>query len=325
MKESNRELPVLYLVVPCYNEEEIILKSASVMRDRIRGLISSHVIEKSSRILFVNDGSRDNTFNLLADAARKDDIFIVVSLVGNTGHQNALWAGIMTASKADIIITIDADLQQDINALESFIECYKKGAEVVYGVRNDRNSDGTFKKLTALTYYKLMQVMGSRVLKNHADYRLISHKVIEALKQYNESNLFLRGLIPTLGFPSDVVYFDVKERTGGESKYTLSKMFRLATDGITSFTITPLRIISFTGFITMLFSVGFSIFSFIEWIQGKNVPGYTTLLLVTLFMSAIILLSLGVIGEYMGKIYIETKNRPKYLIDCVICRETEEE
>ena len=325
MKESNRELPVLYLVVPCYNEEEIILKSASVMRDRIRGLISSHVIEKSSRILFVNDGSRDNTFNLLADAARKDDIFIVVSLVGNTGHQNALWAGIMTASKADIIITIDADLQQDINALESFIECYKKGAEVVYGVRNDRNSDGTFKKLTALTYYKLMQVMGSRVLKNHADYRLISRKVVDALKEYNESNLFLRCLIPSLGFPSDIVYFDVKERTGGESKYTLSKMFRLATDGITSFTITPLRIISFTGFITMLFSVGFSIFSFIEWIQGKNVPGYTTLLLVTLFMSAIILLSLGVIGEYMGKIYIETKNRPKYLIDCVICRETEEE
>ena len=325
MKETTRELPVLYLVVPCYNEEEIILESAAVMKEKIEGLISSGTIGKNSRILFVNDGSKDNTFKLLSDLAKEDSTYIVVSLVGNTGHQNALWAGIMTASKADIVITIDADLQQDINALGKFIECYKNGAEVVYGVRNDRSSDGAFKKLTALTYYKLMQIMGSRVLKNHADYRLISRKVIDALKEYNESNLFLRGLIPSLGFSSDIVYFDVKERTGGESKYTLSKMFRLATDGITSFTITPLRIISFTGFITMLLSIGFGIFSFIEWIQGKNVPGYTTLLLVTLFMSAIILLSLGVIGEYMGKIYIETKNRPKYLIDCVICKETKEE
>ena len=318
MKESNRELPVLYLVVPCYNEEEIILESAGIMKAKMSELMASGAIGKSSRILFVNDGSKDNTFKLLSEAAHKDPIYILVSLVGNSGHQNALWAGIMNASKADIVITIDADLQQDIDAIDEFLKCYKAGAEVVYGVRNDRSSDGAFKKLTALGYYKLMQVMGSRVLKNHADYRLISRKVIEALKKYNESNLFLRGLIPSLGFPSDIVYFDVKERTGGESKYTLAKMFRLATDGITSFTIRPLRIISFLGFITMLFSVGFMIFSVVEWVQGKNVPGYTTLLLVTLFMSGIILMSLGVLGEYMGKIYIETKNRPKYLIDCVI-------
>jgi glycosyltransferase involved in cell wall biosynthesis len=324
MKETNRELPVLYLVVPCYNEEEIILESASVMKGKIEGLISSGTIGKNSRILFVNDGSKDNTFKLLSDLAKEDNTYIVVSLVGNTGHQNALWAGIMTASKADIVITIDADLQQDINALGEFIECYKNGAEVVYGVRNDRSSDGAFKKLTALTYYKLMQIMGSRVLKNHADYRLISRKVIDALKEYNESNLFLRGLIPSLGFPSDIVYFDTKERTGGETKYTLSKMFKLATDGITSFTIRPLRIISFTGFITMLFSIILAIISIIEWLQGKNVPGYTTLLLVTLFMSGIILLSLGVIGEYLGKIYLETKNRPKYLIDCVISKDMDD-
>ena len=231
----------------------------------------------------------------------------------------------MTASKADIVITIDADLQQDINALDKFIECYKKGSEVVYGVRNDRDSDGFLKKMSALSYYKLMHIMGSKILTNHADYRLISRKVIDALKEYNESNLFLRGLIPTLGFPSDVVYFDVKERTGGVSKYTLSKMLRLATDGITSFTIRPLRIISFAGFFTMIFSIVFGIFSFIEWIQGKNAPGYTTLLLVLLFMSGIILLSLGVIGEYLGKIYMETKNRPKYLIDCVISKESEDD
>ena len=324
MKELNRELPDLYLVVPCYNEEEIILESAAIMKDKISDLISQGVIGKNSRIMFVNDGSKDNTFNLLSDAARKDPVYILVSLVGNTGHQNALWAGIMTASKADIVITIDADLQQDINAIDDFVKCYKNGADVVYGVRNTREGDGFFKKFTALSYYKFMHLMGSKILENHADYRLISRKVIEALREYNESNLFLRGLIPSLGFPSDIVYFDTKERTGGETKYTLSKMFKLATDGITSFTIRPLRIISFTGFITMLFSIILAIISIIEWLQGKNVPGYTTLLLVTLFMSGIILLSLGVIGEYLGKIYLETKNRPKYLIDCVISKDMDD-
>ena len=222
----------------------------------------------------------------------------------------------MTASKADVVITIDADLQQDINAIGEFLERYREGAEVVYGIRNNRESDGLFKKLSALSYYKLMHIMGSRILKNHADYRLISRKVIDALKEYNESNLFLRGLIPSLGFPSDIVYF------GGETKYTLSKMVRLATDGITSFTIRPLRIVSFTGIFTMLLSLFFAVFSFIEWLQGKNVPGYTTLLLVMLIMAGVIQLSLGVIGEYLGKIYLETKNRPKYLIDCVICKDT---
>lgn len=323
MNEVNRELPDLYLVVPCYNEEEIILESAAIMKNKISDLISQGTIGKKSRIMFVNDGSKDNTFNLLSDAARKDPVYILVSLVGNTGHQNALWAGIMTASKADIVITIDADLQQDINAIDDFVKCYKNGADVVYGVRNTREGDGFFKKFTALSYYKFMHLMGSKILENHADYRLISRKVINALRQYNESNLFLRGLIPSLGFPSDIVYFDTKERTGGETKYTLSKMFKLATDGITSFTIRPLRIISFTGFFTMLFSIILAIISIVEWLQGKNVPGYTTLLLVTLFMSGIILLSLGVIGEYLGKIYLETKNRPKYLIDCVISRDTE--
>lgn len=323
MKESNRELPILYLVVPCYNEEAIIVENAGILKSKLKELITSGIIEKNSKVLFVNDGSRDNTFNLLSDVVRNDSSFVLVSLVGNAGHQNALWAGIMTASGADIVITIDADLQQDINAIEEFVKCYKNGAEVVYGVRNNRESDGFFKKFSALSYYRFMHLMGSKILENHADYRLISRKVIEALKTYNESNLFLRGLIPSLGFPSDIVYFDTRERMGGETKYTLSKMFKLATDGITSFTIRPLRIISFTGFITMLFSIILAIISIVEWLQGKNVPGYTTLLLVTLFMSGIILLSLGVIGEYLGKIYLETKNRPKYLIDCVICKDEE--
>lgn len=322
MEGSNREKPVLYLVVPCYNEEEIILESAGIMKAKIDELISGGAIDKDSRILFVNDGSKDNTFKLLSDAAHKDPAYILVSLVGNAGHQNALWAGIMTASKADVVITIDADLQQDINAVGEFLDRYKEGAEVVYGIRNNRESDGLFKKLSALSYYKLMHIMGSRILKNHADYRLISRKVIDALKEYNESNLFLRGLIPSLGFPSDIVYFDTKERTGGESKYTFSKMFRLATDGITSFTIRPLRLVSLTGLFTMILSLVFAVFSFIEWLQRKNEPGYTTLLLVMLIMAGVIQLSLGVIGEYLGKIYLETKNRPKYLIDCVICKDT---
>ncbi|MCR5419741.1 MAG: glycosyltransferase family 2 protein [Lachnospiraceae bacterium] len=325
MKESNRELPVLYLVIPCYNEEEIIVESAATIKEKINRLISSGAIAKNSKILFVNDGSKDKTFELLSDLAKKDPINIVVSLVGNSGHQNALWAGIMTASKADIIITIDADLQQDIEALDEFINCYKNGSEVVYGIRNNRDSDSPFKKFTALAYYKFMHLMGSKIMENHADYRLISRKVIDALMQYNESNLFLRGLIPSLGFPSDIVHFETKERTGGTTKYTLSKMFRLATDGITSFTIRPLRIISVLGFITMFFSMIFSILCFIEWAQGKNVKGYTTTILILLFLDGIILLSLGVIGEYLGKIYLETKNRPKYIIDSVIYKETDNE
>ena len=325
MSKENRTTPILYIVVPCYNEEEIIRDSAKTFREKITQLVSDNVISDRSRVMFVNDGSRDNTLSILTDIVRADDIFSLVSLAGNCGHQNAIFAGMMTAKEADIVITIDADLQQDIDALGDFIECYKKGAEVVYGIRNDRNSDGGFKKITALMYYKLMNMMGSRVIKNHADYRLVSRKVLDALAQYNESNLFLRGLIPTMGFPSDTVFFDVKERTAGNSKYTLSKMLKLATDGITSFTVRPLHMISGLGIIVVLLSIILSIVSLIEWTQGKNVPGYTTLILVTLALSGVILLSLGVIGEYLGKVYMETKNRPRYIIDCVLHKDSKDE
>ncbi|MBO4889535.1 MAG: glycosyltransferase family 2 protein [Lachnospiraceae bacterium] len=325
MTEENRNNPILYLVVPCYNEEEIIRDSAKAFKEKMTALSSEGVISDRSRVMFVNDGSRDNTLSILTDIVREDELFSLVSLAGNCGHQNAIFAGMMTAKAADIVVTIDADLQQDINALDDFIACYKKGAEVVYGVRNDRSSDGGFKKFTALLYYKLMNMMGSRVIKNHADYRLVSRKVLDALAQYSESNLFLRGLIPTMGFASDTVFFDVKERTAGSSKYTLSKMFKLATDGITSFTVRPLHMISGLGIIVVVLSVILSIVSLIEWAQGKNVPGYTTLLLVVLALSGVILLSLGVIGEYLGKVYMETKNRPRYIIDCVIHKDGEDE
>lgn len=321
MNTEARTNPILYLVVPCYNEEEIIKDSMETLKKKLSSLTEQGIVHRDSRILFVDDGSRDNTLQLLTDAAKKDPVFIVVSLVSNCGHQNALLAGMMMSKKADIVISIDADLQQDIDAVEAFIECYRNGAEVVYGVRNDRNTDGFFKKLTASGYYGFMRAMGTSVIRNHADYRLVSSKVINALSGYGENNLFLRGLIPTLGFPSDTVYFDVKERTAGSSKYTLSKMIRLATDGITSFTTRPLRIISGMGLVVVLLSIVLSIISFVEWFQGKNVPGYTTLLLVILFLSGTILLSLGVIGEYIGKIYLESKNRPRYIIDSVIMKD----
>lgn len=321
---ENRECPVLYLVVPCYNEEEVIMKTQEVLKDKINRLIHENVIAKNSKIMFVNDGSKDNTLNLLYDIAKEDSIFAVVSLMGNYGHQSAILSGMMSAKKADIVVTIDADLQQDIEALDQFIDCYKKGAEVVYGVRNNRSSDGGFKKLTALMYYKLMNLLGSKVIKNHADYRLVSRKVLDALAQYKETNLFLRGLIPTMGFESDIVYFDVKEREAGKSKYTLSKMLNLAIDGITSFTVRPLHMIVGVGCAVVIFSIVIAVISIVEWSMGKNVPGYTTLILVTLIMAGVTLTSLGIIGEYIGKIYMETKARPKYIIDTIILKDSDD-
>ena len=320
----NREKPVLVLVVPCYNEEEIINKTIEVLSEKLERLENSGTVAKGSRLLFVDDGSKDATFRLLYEASEKRPYVSVVKFVGNKGHQNAILAGMMTArGHADAVVTIDADLQQDIEALDEFLDRYKKGSEVVYGVRNDRNTDGFLKKTTASMYYKLMRALGSNVITNHADYRLISGKVLDALADYNEVNLFLRGLIPAMNFPSDIVYFDVKEREAGSSKYTLKKMLTLAMDGITSFSTTPLHIIGITGCLAVVFSLVLGVISIVDWIMGKNVPGYTTLLIVLLISAGVILISLGVIGEYIGKIYMETKHRPHYIIDSVIWREEE--
>ncbi|MCI6714743.1 MAG: glycosyltransferase family 2 protein [Lachnospiraceae bacterium] len=317
-----REIPILYLVVPCYNEEEVIEKSAQVMGEKIRRLEKEGRIAGNSKIMFVNDGSRDNTLRLLHEIAAEDAMFSVVSLAGNYGHQSAILAGMMMARKyADVVITIDADLQQDIEALDKFLASYMAGSEVVYGVRNDRHSDGTFKKGTATLYYKLMHLLGSKVIANHADYRLMSKKALDALAEYKETNLFLRGLIPTMGFPSDVVYFDVKAREAGHSKYTLSKMMTLALDGITSMSIRPLRMIAVLGFIFFLFFGVVGVTVVVDWIQGNNVPGYTTSVLVSLLTGGVTLVSLGIIGEYVGKIYMETKHRPRYIIDTFVWKE----
>lgn len=319
---DERTIPILYLVVPCYNEEEIIEKSAQVMSDKLRRMMQEERILEGSKVMFVNDGSKDKTLRLLHEIATKDSIFSVVSLAGNYGHQSAILAGMMMARKyADVVVTIDADLQQDIEALDKFLASYMAGSEVVYGVRNDRHSDGAFKKGTATAYYKLMHLLGSKVITNHADYRLMSKKALNALSEYKETNLFLRGLIPTMGFASDVVYFDVKEREAGHSKYTLSKMMTLAMDGITSMSVRPLRMIAVLGFAVCMFSVIMCIISFVDWIQGNNVPGYTTSLIVSLIMGGVTLLSLGIIGEYIGKIYMETKKRPRYIIDTFVWKD----
>lgn len=325
MSETMREIPILYLVVPCYNEEEVVEKTAAVMGEKLARLVREQKIAAGSKIMFVNDGSKDHTLSLLHRIAAEDRRFSVVSLAGNYGHQSAILAGMMTAREhADAVVTIDADLQQDIEALDLFLASYMEGCEVVYGVRNDRHSDSFFKKATATAYYSLMHLLGSRVITNHADYRLLSRKALDALAEYRETNLFLRGLIPTMGFASDVVYFDVKAREAGHSKYTLSKMLTLAVDGITSMSIRPIRLISGLGFLVFLFSIVMCVIGLVDWAKGNNVPGYTTTLCVTLMLGGMTLLSLGIIGEYIGKIYMETKHRPRYIIDTLVWREGEE-
>lgn len=317
--KENRNCPKLIVVVPCYNEEAIIEKSASVLSDKLRRLIKDKKISPHSRILFVDDGSFDSTFRIIYDLCHINPTISILKLAGNSGHQNAVLAGMMTAKEhCDIVITIDADLQQDIEVLDQFIDKFRNGCEVVYGVRNDRSSDSWFKKTTASLYYRIMKLLGSDVIPNHADYRLMSRKALNALSGYSESNLFLRGLIPQMGFTSDIVYFDVKERDAGTSKYTLRKMLTLAMDGITSFSIRPLHLIGLSGFIVVFLGIIMTVIVLIDWSKGLNVPGYTTLLIIMLIATGAILISLGVIGEYIAKIYIETKRRPHYIIDSVI-------
>ena len=317
--EESRKGKILYLVVPCYNEEEIIEKSVAVLKEKMERLIAEKKVSNLSKVVFVNDGSKDKTLALLHKEAKKDSRISVIGFSTNFGHQSAILAGMLTSAEyADMVITIDADLQQDIEALDRFIECYERGCEIVYGVRNDRNTDSFFKKFTATMYYKLLHWLGCDIITNHADYRLMSSKAIKALAQYTESNLFIRGLVPMLGFQSDVVYFDVKEREAGESKYTLKKMVKLATDGITSLSVKPLRIIISLGFITCLFSVFMAANCIYDWMSGNTVPGYATSIMVSLIMGGVTLLSLGIIGEYIGKIYMESKGRPRYIIDTFV-------
>lgn len=314
---------ILYLVVPCYNEEEVLPRAAEVMREKLRRLMKEGKIAAESKVMFVNDGSRDGTWRIITGLSKDDPIFCGLCFSRNYGHQSAILAGMTEAVKyADMAVTIDADLQQDIEALDRFIECYQNGCEIVYGVRNDRNSDGFLKKLTATCFYKLMGLLGCNVMQNHADYRLLSKAALLALAEYREVNLFLRGLIPTMGFSSDVVYFDVKKREAGHSKYTFKKMMTLAVDGITSMSTRPIRMITILGFAVSIFSFVMIIISVVDWLLGRNIQGYTTSLVVSLLMGGLTIFSLGIVGEYVGKIYLETKARPRYIIESAVWKES---
>ncbi|WP_026889676.1 glycosyltransferase family 2 protein [Clostridium beijerinckii] len=306
---------ILYLVIPCYNEEEVLHETGKRLLVKINTMISNNLISNKSKILFVNDGSKDKTWSIINDLHSKNNIFSGINLSRNRGHQNALLAGLMVAKDySDMTISLDADLQDDIDVIDKFVEKYYDGCDIVYGVRSARETDTFFKRTTALGFYKLMRILGVDMIYNHADYRLMSKRVVEGLSQYKEVNLFLRGMIPLIGYKYSVVEYERHERFAGESKYPLKKMIAFALDGITSFSIKPIRLITLLGF-TIFFAGGIAlIYTLIVKILGRTVTGWTSLTLSIWVLGGVQLLSLGVIGEYIGKIYNEAKQRPRYII-----------
>ena len=306
----------LFIVLPCYNEEEILEMSAGKIREVYDKLVKDNMIDPKSRVLFVDDGSKDKTWTIISNLHTSDEIFCGIRLSRNKGHQIAIYAGMEHAVKlgAECVVTIDADLQQDIDALPLFLQKYMEGCDVVYGVRDSRNTDRFFKRTSATIYYKTMRLLGCDLIEQSADYRLLSDRAVRALSSYKESNLFIRGLVPEMGFCSDTVVFHVKEREAGNSKYTLRKMLKLALDGITSFSIQPIRWVILLGFIVFLISVVMMILTLIDHIRGVTVPGWSTLTISIWFLGSVQLLSLGIIGEYVGRTYMEAKSRPRYFI-----------
>ena len=308
--------PVLYIVIPCYNEEKVLPITSGMFLEKLKSLISEAVISDDSRIMFVNDGSRDSTWDIITKLSEEEKYFTGISLSRNRGHQNALLAGLLEAEPlCDITVSIDCDGQDDINAIDSMVREYFDGAEIVYGVRSSRETDTFFKRTSAQCFYKLMNRMGANVVYNHADYRLLSARVIKELANFKEVNIFLRGMIPLVGFKSTCVYYERHERLAGESHYPLKKMISLALNGITSLSTKPIRIITVFGFIVALLSFVGIIWSVITFVLGKTVAGWASLVTIIFFFSGIQLLSLGVIGEYIGKIYLEAKARPRFIIE----------
>jgi len=305
----------LYLVIPCYNEEDVLPITAKKLLIKISTMIENEIISKDSKILFVNDGSKDKTWRIIEELHNQNNIFSGINLSRNRGHQNALLAGLMTAKEvADMTISLDADLQDDVDVIDKFVEQYYNGSDIVYGVRSSRETDTFFKRTTALAFYKLMNKLGVDTVYNHADYRLMSKRALGALSQFKEVNLFLRGIVPLIGYKSSIVEYERHERFAGESKYPLKKMLAFALDGITSLSIKPIRIITGLGFFIVFFSFIALIYTFIVKFFGETVPGWTSLALSIWLLGGIQLLSLGVIGEYIGKIYNETKQRPRFII-----------
>ena len=313
MKHS--PLPVLYIVIPCYNEEQVLPITAPLFLQKITDLAAAGKISPDSRVLFVNDGSKDKTWSIICDLAKQDQHYLGISQSRNRGHQNAVLAGLMEAKdRCDITISIDCDGQDDINAMDAMVDAYRDGCEIVYGVRSKRETDTFFKRFTAEGFYKLLNAMGAEVVYNHADYRLMSARALQEFARFREVNLYLRGMVPLVGFKSTVVTYERHERIAGESHYPLSKMLGLAFDGITSLSVKPIRFI--TGFGVLVAAVSFLgvVWAIIEAMLGATVSGWASTTCIICFVSGVQLICLGVIGEYIGKIYMETKHRPRYII-----------
>lgn len=315
MKKKEKEIKTLYVVVPCYNEEEVLEETTKRLGVKFEELIKAKLISDDSRVMYVNDGSKDTTWELIEKISKVHKYFTGISLSRNRGHQNALLAGLMTAKEyADVVISMDADLQDDIDAIDGMLEKYYEGCDIVYGVRSARKKDTWFKKTTAEGFYKFMKLMGVDIVYNHADYRLTSKRVLEHFADFKEVNLFLRGMFPLIGYKSDVVYYERNERFAGESKYPLKKMLNFAWDGITSFSVKPIRFLLSLGILIFVASIVVTLYCIIVKLIGQTVPGWTFLACSIWLMGGIQMISLGIIGEYIGKMYNETKARPRYII-----------
>ena len=308
---------ILYVVIPCYNEEEVLQETTKRLKNKLEALIHDKKISPKSKVMYVNDGSKDDTWNLIKKIHSKEKLFTGITLSRNRGHQNALLAGLMTAKDyADVVISMDADLQDDINAIDEMIDKYNKGIDIVYGVRSSRKKDSFFKKSTAQGFYKFMKLMGVDVVYNHADYRLTSKRVLDDFADFKEVNLFLRGMFPLVGYKSNVVYYERAKRFAGESKYPIKKMLSFAWDGITSFSIKPIRMILNLGIVIFTVSILMLIYFLIIKLTGHAVKGWTFIVASIWLLAGIQMLSLGIVGEYIGKIYSETKRRPRYIVSC---------
>ena len=306
---------ILYIVVPCFNEEEVLPETARRLGDKLRALMNAGKISPQSRVLFVNDGSGDQTWAVITRLHRDNPLLCGLDLSRNRGHQNALLAGLMAArGRADMAISMDADLQDDVDAAGAMVDKYLAGADIVYGVRSSRKTDTFFKRTTAEAFYRLMDRLGAETLFNHADYRLMSRRALDGLAQFQEVNLFLRGIVPMIGYPTDTVEYERGERFAGQSKYPLKKMLSFALEGVTSLSVRPLRMITGLGFLVFLISLIMIVYNVVRWATGNTVAGWASLACSVWFIGGLILLSLGVIGEYLGKLYLESKDRPRFLI-----------
>ena len=306
----------LYLAIPCYNEEEVLPTTANLLKNKYSQLIKDRKISKESKIVFIDDGSKDKTWEIISDLHKSDHVFSGIKLTANRGHQNALLCGLTTLKEyADAVISIDADLQDDIDTFDRMLDLFEGGCDIVYGVRSKRDTDTFFKRFTAESYYKILNSMGAKVIFNHADFRLMSKRALEYLSEYKETNVYLRGIVPMIGLKSDIVEYERSERLAGESKYPLKKMLALAWEGITSLSIKPIRLVTSVGTVVFLLSIAMLIYFLYRYYTGATVLGWASLAVSIWGIGGLQLLAIGVVGEYIGKIYLETKKRPRFFVE----------